>query len=284
MLSVQLVASSGEYPVDQILSGERIRSVRALIQKPSPVWSKPSIDLVASSEVYSHSPFMGGDPVNYFSYFGSMFLAFAGGIRYKYLSVVSDGATGPLVLLNYPLISNAVCNIGSVPLAQFNPTSATGPAGLLVTEATVPYCHAEKWVPAYQENIMVLDAIRLLTPEPDEEVVRALYRCAAPDARLTFFRAQNLWIIRSTPSPDWGTVNIFAEVVNNSTTPPSMARVADKPAVVERQKMTLDQYRARTGRSEFKITPRTIRRENLRKTIPQPILTEDQAIREDAVA
>jgi len=63
-----------------------------------------------------------------------------------------------------------------------------------------------------------------------------------------------------------------------------MARVADKPAVVERQKMTLDQYRARTGRSEFKITPRTIRRENLRKTIPQPILTEDQAIREDAVA
>jgi hypothetical protein len=263
MVCVDLVPSSGAYPVADILAGEQIRSLRALVQKPSVSWDlDPSVD--GPSKFHYHTPYRLDDPCNYFNYFGSQFLSFAGGVRYK---VIIDGdysTTGTITEFEkVPSIQSAVSGQASFPVGQFNPTCSEV---AFVNETTVPYYWNEKWVPAYKNPIPV-DTIVWDYLDPVSLRI-ATYKSAGPDARLTFFRAQNTWffVSRTTPS-----VAVFQITGLNGATPPAIAarsRSSDKTDV---NQITLQQYRARTGRSEFKTTRRTSTRRILR-SIAGPLI------------
>jgi hypothetical protein len=272
MLSIALVPPTGEYPVSDILCGERILSVRALMQKPSPCWDGPA-PVYETTRSLNHNPFRARDPLNYMNYFGTMFLAFAGSIRYKYIVVEDDSDLHEALWIS-PSLSFG----GSMPLAQVNPTTN----GMLVTtEVTVPYYHNEKFVPAYKNTVLrdeMTTATMAVGSSLNQEV---LYKCAGPDMRLTTFRAQHKWVF-VTDDGYFPAISVFSEAEYVHDAPAALSALrttAEKTARPARAEITLDQYRARTGRRAFKETRRTKNRRVVFAPSP-PQTTEDQAIRE----
>lgn len=290
--SVSLVPSSGTYPIEENLMGEKISSVRALIQKPSLAAYMPNInDSDARNGVIpmSHSPRLWLCS-NYFDYYGSMFLGFAGAIRYKALVDVtrsqSTSALSPWGSVSYstaltPAFSTSDAIFGSAPTVEVAPV--LNPP-VLATEYTVPYYHRKLYVPAYKANSVRRDVMTFpATPVVSSEtgikarVNMALYRSAAPDARLVFFRAQNVFSFLpvaapiSRMGPKVSTLFSDLELIKWNTPVPSALLREGGEGLEEEQTLdavsvpitvpagedyknllTLSEYEARTGRVAYK--------------------------------
>lgn len=276
MVSVDLVPSTGEYPVADILAGEHVKSIRALISKPSVCWDLAPLEAGPTIPHY-HGPFRANDPCNYFNYFGSQFLAFAGGVRYKTLVDAGFAVGVPTAITAVPSIQHQLGTQASLPTGQFNPTVNSL---LYANEVCVPYYHNEKWTPAYKQGAL-FDEITWDITTPFQ-LRLATYKSAGPDARLTFFRAQNQFFFVSEDVPQ---IAVFQKYGFNGAVPSFAAISASRPStdIPVVKQMTLDQYRARTGRSEFKLTSRSSARKSKKTALP-PLVMEEQATREDVVA
>jgi len=263
--TVALVPETGNYPVDEILVGERIKSVRALIQKPSPVTRDIDLNSDLTLVMY-HGPYQFYLDESYFNYYGKMFLAFAGGVRYKFITYgVGDRSMCDMA----PAIGPEVSMTNSLPLAEYTGNFIDG---AIAVDVTVPYYHNEKYVPAYKlPNLRDHFRWNLDREEdPPQPYQCSLYYAASSDSRLTFFRAQGIFLLQFVDPGEVGPIRAL-------TFPALGARKAlAKPLA------NIDQYRARTGRNEFKISNRTSVRRAMseNKTNPPPFLTEEQAIRE----
>jgi len=261
MMTVELVPSSGEYPVADILMGENPKSVRALMQKPSCMRLNDE-NFSSSLMLQFHTPFHGSqvkdgvpyvniDATNYMHYFGTMYLAFAGGIRYKLL--IDRGTLDPdtTLLQHTPLVCNYVACNGAFPIAELNPvlTDAT-----LNYEVVVPYFSNEKFTAAYKfTDATPLDAFQW-TFDHEAAFSAALYRSAAPDMRLTMFRCQNIFAfvangLNHLPFDTWTFGDSLVARDKKATLNKAYSRAESRP-------MTIERYRARTGRKEFRQNKR----------------------------
>lgn len=212
---VELVPSSGTYPVAENLSGETVRSVRAMIQKPS-IQGKWQYAVGTNGiGTHRHSP-MQGSPANYFKYYGSMFLGFCGSIRYKIVidrSVSSDDGNRPFPFVSrmIPYVTSSGLGAGGC-LTEVNPTVAGDFYGV---EYAVPSYFNQLYHSAYNSLSAPADYIQFPSPFPTTRTITAqLYRSAGHDARLTYFRAQSAITVgpveayKSIPTP----FNPFSEV------------------------------------------------------------------------
>jgi len=247
LIAVQLVPSSGDYPIDELLVGEKILSLRALMQKPSMVfWGVPELPYHDSGPRLHipHSPqWTLGPDIDYLSYFGSQFLSFAGGIRYKMQIIRAQSNGGVSSYHLTPGICNAMTAGFAMPTSQINPSMNDDMLGV---ESLVPYAHSELWVPS--ETVLVYDALvwDAEMDQADRWTSFRMYRSAGPDMRLTFYRGPGSFLLTPTPNEYWTEVAV-------GNTP--LGRMAARSAVRRDSKITLEQYRARTGRTAFK-TPK----------------------------
>lgn len=256
LITVSLVPPTGRYPVVENLAGEDVRSIRALIQKPS---SQFVLDVYRTiptegAFVFTHDPLGLDDAMtlhdscNWFSYFARQYLAFAGSIRYKWI-VDTQAADPDLSGLEMTVgMCNSNAAGGGLPLAEFNPTVT---ATSVTSECQLPYYNAELWVPAYKRGDLTPTDYAMVDIHGDglETITRvALYRSAGPDCRLTTFRGQLAWKIEENERPRW---NVFMPWTLGGLG--AGGRAAARSAEVEPtfNGFTLDQYRARTGRTEF---------------------------------
>jgi len=196
LIKVELIPETGNYPVVENLMGENIRSVRALIQKPSSVGA----GYFATEENWYTVPhavqwipndtFQCND-VEYFNYFGKMFLGTAGSINYKMIvdTTTIDGCSAYNCI---PAITNAYSGKdGSLPVGEYNPTMNFCSSSY---EVRVPYYFNELFIPAYLQGApsnQQQDAFIWDTNDTVNFVFTGrLYRSAGPDTRLFFFRCQ----------------------------------------------------------------------------------------------
>lgn len=260
LISIALIPSSGDYAATEILWGEDVKSYRALIQKPS-VCNVSELPEEKNYYILPHTPFAFDRPNNFLNYFGSTFLAFAGSIRYKALidrESISVNNSDTFTLLGAtPTFCNLLAAGGSLPLGQFNP--AVTDAAIAV-EVTCPYYHNEKWVPAYAPG--AVNDVMFWSWYNEAVVDMILYRSAGPDARLTFYRGPNIFVFEvPQPEPLLFMQATFATATSGLAAK-TVSPVPNKRASTSKKKneITLNQYRARTGRSAFKTTGRLFKR------------------------
>lgn len=251
LLSIDLVPSSGPYPVAANLAGEQIKSVRALAQKPSSWYPDLTdhVDIWYGVVQTAHGPFQTDKSWNnYFKFYGTMFLGFAGSIRHKWITRLDNTGEGFDAFEALPaFIPEQVPNnyrVGGLPLGEWSPIVTNES---VTAEYTVPYYHQELYVAAYKEPNQV-DS--LVWENATAERGRfAWYRSAGPDARWIYFRAQNKFVIvdpREALEP-----LVWQTAVNHPYEPGRLAKDATTMAVDKRQSW----YRARTGRDVERSTP-----------------------------
>jgi len=246
MISIDLVPSSGIYPIAENLAGECVRSIRALCQKPSSACNDLSTFYDATTGVINVSMSPTEDRCNsgnYFKYFGSMFLGYAGSVRSKVI-VARDDAI-PIfdqAPAQIPAFVDFPADVGVMPLGEFNPifTDAT-----VSTDVLIPYYNFETYRPASRPA----GDYSIVWRYP--EAVPALmqyYRSAGPDARYSYFRAQNEFFIADRV-PVEPLVWFEPKKVD-----PSLLEA--KQVTLSEEDKTLPMYRARTGRTTRKFSER----------------------------
>jgi len=184
-----------------------------------------------------------------------MFLAIAGSVRHKMI-IDRNRSSDKSVFELTPMVSSFNSMNGLYPLAEISPIVT--PDSLTI-DVSCPYYFNEKYIPAYKESPLK-DVFRWDTHEP-QLLSYAHYLSAGPDTRLTFFRAQNFFDFQSQDEDDQ---LVFDTMSINDIGGGLRASLAQKSATPKRGKeITLDQYRARTGRSAFRSSYR-------KKTAPEP--------------
>jgi hypothetical protein len=252
LVSIQLVPSSGMYPVANNLFGEEIRSVRALVQKPSP--RSAVTDFLydpsdGSAFPYPHTTHIGERSSAYMDWFGTMFLGFAGSIRNKIIvdRKVSESSGTFTALDLTPMVTPGSSTEGCVPLGEINPTITEITS---VAEYNTPYYHNELYVPAYKHHSDYRDRLIWQTPSEDMPIRMAHYQSVGPDARLVYFRAQNGFDIVAAPPAS--VPNIFNVLTVPGPAPAPLAREAE-PGVMS---MSDERYYELTGRKKRKVPPK----------------------------
>jgi len=188
MTSLELVPSTGMYPIVENLMGEKIESYRALMQKPSILQSSVAT-ITSNIENHNFGPHQidfGPNASNWFSYFGTVFLGFAGSIREKW--IIDTLSSGSVSLTKVPVIQNTWAASGTCPLGQVNPTVT--PSSIAV-ETLVPYQNNELFIPAYTDGNMSITTVVQSTGTFN--LIAARYYSGGPDMRLTMYRGPNLW-------------------------------------------------------------------------------------------
>jgi len=296
LVKVDLIPSSGNYPVKDILMGEEINSVRVLLQKPSMIRDVED-DVMSNDEgefIYQH--WVGSSNIgssNLVEYFGSMFLGMAGSMRYKFIAdrEFDPDSTGfrYRALDMVPMIGKRSVTVMSFPLAEVSPivTDVT-----VATEMTVPYYYREKYIKGYGDSSRSTNTFLFrLTDSTTLQFQAQLYRSAGPDLRLTYFRMQNEWLF-VTPSLDveptnfWTTWRPWGSPALMESEGEEMLRASKKKTQrvsrpgEESQIRALNQYRVRTGRKDFKKPHQPI----VRRTIAEvKALRTPQTIQEGVV-
>jgi len=195
-----LVESSGAYPGKEILWGENVSSVRALMQKPSRVlWASPTVPtngsyrfpLLGMTTNYEFSTGLEFTP--YFTYQGwyrVLFTGIACSERFKFMSraEVFIGVAPvyvPAVLTSVPPVSGLVSSI--------NPMSATGPGSGY--EVSVPYYNSEKYLlcrrsynPLKLQGQYRYNLITIATKASAIVPEIVVYHSYGPDIRVNCFR------------------------------------------------------------------------------------------------
>lgn len=257
--TIELVPSSGPYPIQANLMGEEILSIRALMMKPS--LFQPTRDddtkvgLLADSDnifYMNHAPYTtpstGSD---YLHWFGSMFLGFAGAIRYKVQILKGSGTLRDEDYQSFPMITHDYGLGGTYPTTEINPTDTDMGTG---GSYAVPFYHHELYVPAYKEGPR-RDVLSWLGPGANV-MLGSIYRSIDESARFVYWRGPNY--VRKTIEPTDIVVRgpLYQmelgdqDVVWPNPPPPLVAREAAK---TPKGVMSDEQYRARTGRKTRKI-------------------------------
>lgn len=250
MMAVDLVPSSGVYPIVENLAGEAVRSVRALIQKPSLHLPLPTLISGDTNKFFTddgvidlmHGPF---DPLtrpsNYFAYFGSMYLGYAGSVRSKIiiLNSVNDtqilGGRMMVAPCQIPEFVLGQAQMTRFEVSEFNPiiTDST-----VVSDVLLPYYHQELYVPAYKAH---LRSDTVMFYNKPVGVLGMWYKSAGPDARLSYFRAQNFFSFALAPM-----ASDFEPLLTFTERPGGRSSETQSSTGETREERW---YRARTGRA-----------------------------------
>jgi hypothetical protein len=193
-----LVASSGTYPADELLFGEKISSVRALMQKPSRVFWKEPVTL--ESVII---PFMGTTPSGDDNRTGALTNHFTFDGYYRVLFV------GVAASERWKFIPKNDCYIGACGISVFvvgdddTPQNATVTSNMAPmtfcganrgTEITIPYYYYKKFFPGPRSSPVaetLVDRNNQFSFAPVaggavDEI--AIYHSFGPDLRVTNFR------------------------------------------------------------------------------------------------
>jgi hypothetical protein len=196
---VELVPSSGVYPSDEILFGERVESVRALLQKPSRIYMNDTEATVTGGvAVEFKRPQLGfiqdggqltttGDN-NTWQALRVLFCGIACSERYKFIT------SGPAFICGYAKYENGLSSPSYHDhVNTLAPWSYVGPQ--LGYEVSIPYYSPKKFLlgraiytnaASYTEH---WNSLRVQPPIVDtEEVKIVLYHSYGPDIRITGFR------------------------------------------------------------------------------------------------
>lgn len=272
LVEVDLIPSSGSYPMAEIHSGEVIASVRTFLGKPHKM--HPPLGYLSVTDELVVEPWFDftfgyGDYINWF---GSMFLGVATSMRYKYIvdtgSVELEG--GYSHLNTVPMISHLTLAKGAYPLSEVAPTVTNHS---LSSEIMVPYYWREKFVPAYQELTAwsnqrppnVLQWPRVSEPNEGFTGRVQIYRSAGADLRLNYFRGQCAFVFVEglAPHTQWTPIDVLVD-----PDPPALEvrtaslKTRDRPARDDEQSKVaaLNRYRARTGRKDYRPITRSKQR------------------------
>jgi len=277
IIEVDLIPSSGVYPMKEILMGEDIVSLRALFQKPG-LTKENDTNTWFSGTTDQAFPHWG--PTNYMStaayidWYGTAFLGMAGSMRYKLLidkdSIeYASAMTTKTPLRAVPMISYGGDAIGmSYPVSEMCPTITDQ---TLTAELTVPYYWHEKYIPAYNFGFSdrPLDYLNWEFGS-NLKFQGMLYRSAGPDLRLTYFRTQNSFVF--VPDPTYPVTDTWS-TFRVGDTPPA-ALIAEKqevePSALVRKEVPLNLYMARTGRKERKEPATRVSYKQRGEQIPVP--------------
>lgn len=203
LIEIELVPSSGQYPYVENLMGEAIRSTRALMQKPSVMFNPGDYNAIPNGfsstttvMEFPATPFLGAyiSSVNWFKYFGTMYLGYAGSIRRKVVAQESTGDNGLRQSLTW-INGKGAEFAGGLPTSEFAPTWTTN--NVQATELLMPYYGTELYVPAYKEGYGYQSLVTASSTLV--EYTAQLYVSAGPDLRPTFFRAQNGFNFKAAP-------------------------------------------------------------------------------------
>nr|UBJ26100.1 hypothetical protein [Red panda picorna-like virus] len=250
LLSIDLVPSSGVYPLVENLAGEAVRSIRALCQKPSVLIGEGPVGPQSETGVFQvdHGPYTGFSAVNYMKYYGTMYLGYAGSTRYKTVvdrrasggSSVSGLVLSPAIVPEYLFSSDQA---GALPVGEFSPIVTEDS---VTAEYTMPYYHKELYIPAYKASERKDSLVWQNSLPVDHVLSMAKYKSAGPDARYSFFRAQNA-IITGPMTPGLSHPRIF-----ESATPYLAPGLLAERSTSGEDPQKLKWYRARTGRSSMR--------------------------------
>lgn len=223
-MEMDLVPSSGPYPIAKILAGEDIRSIRGLLQKPCWMPFDASTDgtstfnganeeaLTLSVSHFPPTPYSNGNhtsgslaPFSHAGYYSALFVGIAGSTRYKILGIHNIGG-GAWVAQAYPLArpytpGNTYLNTGAIsflsPLQQLTWQGA---------EFTVPYYGTQKYysprtvagtADEIPRDALVVGCRGYNSAIP---VYFQYFQSCAPDTRVNYFRWTPRLFIR--PEPD----------------------------------------------------------------------------------
>jgi hypothetical protein len=219
---VELVPSSGEYPMEDLLFGERIHSVRAMMQKPSRIfWTdstgyySPTANLSwptrpANMLVPQFGPFPTVDWVStefvrffdnsftYFGYYRALYLGIACSERYKYIARGESEFFGACPFY-FSGIPGASTNDASTIPGMLSPMSCVGPNRGY--EVVVPYYDRKKFELGFTTKFLRDDN----TDSPNQKFTQLflcqtastvlgaatpgpMYHSAGPDIRCVGFR------------------------------------------------------------------------------------------------
>lgn len=188
-----LVPSSGNYPGDDILYGEKISSVRALLQKPSRLFRTgvqvqkmvlpwmgyvPSNDNGASGAYYNKFTYSG--------YYRCLFVGIAGSERYKFIP------RDDCFIAAAPVAKLTIAAAESNEVSPLAPTSFVGPNK--GHEILIPFYSDCKFAMAnrfYQPNLSYTrNNMMWIIPKVSSEVIPevVVYHSFGPDLRITVFR------------------------------------------------------------------------------------------------
>lgn len=292
IVEISLIPSSGNYPMKEILSGEEVVSIRALLQKPCLM----KFDENGDGDIVLPGPQMlwehwhdptsrGGD---YIAWYGTAFLGMAGSVRYKMMidkdSYVPYGTPEPRFetpMRLVPLIGySSDSTVNTCPVSEICPivTDHT-----LTAEMTVPYYFNEKYISAYRSFSARGPDMFSWTTRAKGNFCALLYKSAGPDVRLTFFRCQNSLTFVDSVTDDeldpWTRIflNEGPALAVSEETAPAMKLAAGS----DRRKFSLNQYMARTGRSVEKIPEKPVSRrprKSQRVSIPARATQKDVVV------
>jgi len=166
MQTIVLVPPSGEYKGSEILFGEEIKSVRALVQKPSQVWNAgglfpntyiwcdhfPAPPCVTQTTSMGNTPttgtgFLGGPFFTWAGWYRTLFTGVAGSTRYKIVSLTNSA--NPVGVAAEPLFSGVVLGAGGVDQSYRQYPSTVSPVWCVsageAVEITVPFYNPTKY-------------------------------------------------------------------------------------------------------------------------------------------
>lgn len=212
-----LVPLSGDYPLDKILSGERVKSVRALMEKPclytitstGPVPDPPEFEPGYGRWVLPHTLQTNGYSIDYLAFFGQCFFSFAGSIRYKLQvykkgrSLIGGSATDDYRIVPWISKRRSTLRDTSIPIAEINPIDSDA---MYTAEYTVPfysdsvYVRTTAPIPGNFANEDVLLWDKTDMSGADYMRVRArLWRSITEDARICFYLGPPVFELLTDP-------------------------------------------------------------------------------------
>lgn len=201
----ELVPSSGDYPSDALLFGERIASVRALMQKPCRLayqgnWGpgvNPYSPVAPMGPVSWDNPLSAiNDPfarqTTFVSHYRVLFTGVAASERFK-LFTQGDMWVGVAPVNLEPSLIDFHANVAAslpIRLSTLAPVTFAGPQR--GAEFNVPYYQTEKFLFG-RRNYQIgsfyrYNAVFGYTNDPTVPLEVAVYHCFGPDIRLTCFR------------------------------------------------------------------------------------------------
>jgi len=198
---MELVSSSGSYPSEELLFGERIGSVRALLQKPSRLWwTSAGFEAQEIHNTYQFGQFPGGTSptfggftehfANYWTYQGwyrPLFTGIACSERFKIFAKRELWAGA-----SHNVANSAADLVNMQEVMTTAPMTFTGPNK--GAEFCVPYYTPQKYLlgrGSMQNGNGILRANMLLTVVADpstEDPASVVYHSFGPDIRVTNFR------------------------------------------------------------------------------------------------
>jgi len=194
-VSTELVASSDSYPSDSLLFGEKVCSVRELLQKPSQVFEMIINNGSELYQVLGYSPTITNNlPWTWTGHYKNLFLGLAASERFKFFPK-TDSWIG----------ANRI-NITSTTALNYHPSTMApmtfcGPNKGM--EVNIPFYYPKKFVitRGNYSHTGIYTKIDAFLPDPNPVQI-VPYHSLGPDIRATCFRQVPRLAFRNFANPD----------------------------------------------------------------------------------